>query len=255
MMLRKIYRTLLVIISNIIFLFPGVLLNLLFLPAGRSRARMQAVLTMLWSRAMCAILGIRVAKEGHGMKSVCFTVCNHASYADVFAMGSLGPTVFLSNHEVKEWPVIGWLARLGGTVFVNRNSKRAALQSMRAIEMKIEYGITVIIFPEGATSDGRTVRGFKSTFFNVPVRQNIRVRPVSIRYADEIVESVAWHGGARIGPHFWHLAGLRKIDVSLRFGRPIPPQPGDVPAVEARKRLSALAHESIVKGFEALKRK
>jgi 1-acyl-sn-glycerol-3-phosphate acyltransferase len=253
-MLLKTYRSLLLIILNLVLLFPGMLLNLLFLPAGRSRAKMQAVMTMLWSRAMCSILGIRVAKGGRRTKSVFFTVCNHASYVDVLAMGSLKPTVFLSNHEVKGWPLIGWLARLGGTVFVNRNSKRASLRSMLEIERKIDYGIRVVIFPEGTTSDGRSVKAFKSTFFNIPARHNMHVRPVSIRYAEEVADKVAWYGGKKIGPHFWTLAGLRKINVAVLYGHPIPPQSVGVSTVEARKRLRDLAHESIVQGFEALKR-
>jgi 1-acyl-sn-glycerol-3-phosphate acyltransferase len=253
-MFFKIYKTLLFIISNLIFLFPGVALNLIFLAADlRSRAKMQAVLTMLWSRAMCRILGIRVGKGGLPPDRGGFTVCNHASYIDVFAMGSIGPTVFLSNHEVKDWPLIGWLARLGGTVFVNRNSKRAALDAMREIERKIDLGITAIIFPEGTTSDGKSVRAFKSAFFNIPARQKIDVRPVSIRYAGNIVDGVAWYGGMKLWPHYWSIAGLRRIDVSVHFGPAISPQSDGMPTVEARKRLCTLTHESIMAGFEALK--
>jgi 1-acyl-sn-glycerol-3-phosphate acyltransferase len=157
-------------------------------------------------------------------------------------------------QEVKSWPIVGWLAYLGGTVFVNRASKRAALNAMSEIEMKVDWGITVIIFPEGATSDGRSVKAFKSTFFKIPVSRNIPVRPASIRYAEDVVDAVAWHSGAHVLSHFWNLAGLKTIRASVYYGAPIMPLAEWGTAVEARKQLRTLAHESVAAGFEGKKR-
>jgi 1-acyl-sn-glycerol-3-phosphate acyltransferase len=168
-------------------------------------------------------------------------------------MGCQRPTAFLSMQEVKSWPIIGWMAYLGGTVFVNRDSKRAALNAMSEIEMKVDWGITVIIFPEGGTSDGREVRTFKSTFFKIPAGRNIPVRPASIRYAEDIVDAVAWHSGAHILAHFWNLAGLKKIRASVFYGAPILPLAEWGSAVEVRKQLCARAYESVAAGFESKK--
>jgi 1-acyl-sn-glycerol-3-phosphate acyltransferase len=199
MLIIRTYKTIIFFASNFFFLFVGAAINLFAIPCGeRRRARAQAVLTMLWCKCVCFILGIHVTKSGHRSKKGGFTVSNHAGYADVFVMGSQRPTSFLSKHDVRDWPIIGWLAYLGGTVFVNRNSKRAALLAMAEIEKKIDAGITVIIFPEGTTSHGKTIRVFKSTFFKIPVTKNIPVRPASIKYADDAVAAVAWYGGMHI---------------------------------------------------------
>jgi 1-acyl-sn-glycerol-3-phosphate acyltransferase len=133
---------------------------------------------------------------------------------------------------------------------VNRNSKRASLDAMTEIEKKVAWGITVIIFPEGGTSDGRSVRAFKSTFFKIPVSMSVPVRPASIRYAENIVDAVAWHSGAHIAPHFWNLAGFKKIRASVFYGAPIHPLAEWATEVGARKQLCALARERVAAGFE-----
>jgi 1-acyl-sn-glycerol-3-phosphate acyltransferase len=234
-----------------VFLLAGLGVNLVFSASNRRRARANAISTMLWARTMCSILGIRVIKRGAAMESGGFTVCNHMSYLDVFVMGSVRPSSFLSNHEVKGWPVVGWLASLGGTVFVNRKSKRAALDAMREIEQKIDADIAVIIFPEGTTSDGRSVKAFKSTFFKVPAGRNIPVVPVSIRYAPDMQDELVWHGGMKLAPHFWKIIGFRRIEVTVHFSRPIGESSDAFSSAELRKRLCAEAYKSVVAGFNA----
>jgi 1-acyl-sn-glycerol-3-phosphate acyltransferase len=248
MIVRRIYRLLLLIPASILFLVAGVCVNLSMAANERGRARANALSTMLWSRAMCRILGIRVIKRGAEKAISGFAVCNHVSYIDVIAMGSVRPSSFLAMHEVKGWPLMGWLASLGGTIFVNRESKRAAVGVMQEIERKIDHGVTVIIFPEGATSDGKSIRRFKSTFFSVPVRKNIPVTPVGIRYTKALLGTVAWYGGMKLVPHFWNLLGCKSIKATLHFNQPVYSLDGQISAVEARKRLCALAYESIVTG-------
>jgi lyso-ornithine lipid O-acyltransferase len=251
MTVLKICRICLLIPASLVFLLAGLGVNLVFAGSVRERTRANAVSTMLWARAMCRILGIRVVKRGTGMGTGGFTVCNHMSYLDVFAVGSIRPSAFLSNHEVKGWPIVGWLASLGGTVFVNRKSKRAALDAMSEIEQKIDSGIAIIIFPEGTTSDGRSIKAFKSTFFKVPAGRNIPVAPVSIRYAPDMQDELVWHGGMKMAPHFWKIIGFRRIEAVVYFSPPIYESSDAVSSAEVRKRLCARACESVVAGFNA----
>jgi len=250
-MFLKLFRITVFIALNLVCLPAGVVVNLVLFPARRLRAQAQAVLTMLWSKAICLIFGIHVRGTGRQKKGGGFTVSNHLGYTDIFVLGSLGPTAFLSNHEVRGWPLFGWVAMLGGVVFVNRNSKRAALGAIRELERKIGSGVSVALFPEGSTSDGRAVRPFKSAFFNIPVRLGIPVFPAGLKYSDQVVNDVAWHGHTPLIPHFWRFAGLGRIDVTVNFGPAINPGSGDMPVVEARKRLSSLAHESVVSALGA----
>jgi 1-acyl-sn-glycerol-3-phosphate acyltransferase len=247
----KIYRIFLLVLASMIFLLVGIGLNIIFALNGRLRARAAAVGTMMWARSMCRVLGVHMARTCSVADVGFFTVCNHMSYVDILVLGSVRPSAFLSKHEVKSWPIIGQLAMLGGTVFVKRGSKRAAVDSMREIRQKIEAGIAVIIFPEGTTSEGKEIMPFKSTFFKVPASMNIPVTPASIRYAPEVRNEVAWYGGMELVPHFWKVMGIRKIEVALHFSPPISGSPDGTSLMEERKRLCAKAYESVVEGFNA----
>ena len=250
MTVRRIYRLLLLIPASLLFLIAGVCVNLSMAANERCRARANAVSTMLWSRAMCRILGIHVVKRGAEKTISGFAVCNHVSYIDVIVVGSVRPSSFLAMHEVKGWPLMGWLASLGGTIFVNRKSKRAAIGVMQEIERKIDHGVTVIIFPEGMTSDGKSIRRFKSTFFSVPARKNVPVTPVSIRYPEALLGTVAWYGGMKLAPHFWNLLGGKSIKAVLYLNQPVYGLAEEMSVVEARKRLCALAYKSVAAGGE-----
>jgi 1-acyl-sn-glycerol-3-phosphate acyltransferase len=236
---------------TLLFLLAGFGINLILSGNNRLRAKFNAFSTMFWAKAMCAIFGVRVVLSGADIMAGGFTVCNHMSYLDIFAIGSVRPSAFLSNHEVRGWPIIGWLALLGGTVFVNRQSKRAALEAIREIESKIDAGIAVVVFPEGTTSNGRSMRTFKSTFFNVPAGKDIPLIPVSIRYSPDMQDELAWYGGMKLAPHFWKVIGYRKIRVFIHFNPPILRPAGIVASAELRKKLCSLAHESVVAGFNA----
>lgn len=253
-MTRRIYRLMLLIPMSLFFLAAGVCVNLLLAGYERGRARADAVCTMLWSRAMCLILGIKVSRSGleHALSG--FAVCNHVSYLDIFVMGSVCPSSFLAKSEVKGWPLMGWLATLGGTIFINRELKKTAIVVMREIELKIDHGVMVIIFPEGTTSDGRSIRRFKSTFFSVPARKNIPVTPVSISYPEELLGTIAWYGGMKLVPHFWNLLGIKRIEAALHFNEPVYSPKEHVSAVEARKRLCTLAYESVATGCCVVKK-
>jgi lyso-ornithine lipid O-acyltransferase len=50
-------------------------------------------------------------------------VCNHLSYVDILVLSALAPCVFVAKRDVKHWPVIGWFAKLAGTVFVHREQR------------------------------------------------------------------------------------------------------------------------------------
>lgn len=246
---RKIYRLIVLITVSFLFIVAGVCVNISLAPNGRLRVKANAVCTMLWSRAMCRILGIRVIRRGLKNATCGFAVCNHISYLDVFVLGSICPTSFLAKREVKKWPIMGWLATLGGTVFINRELKKSAIGAMREIERKVEYGVMVIIFPEGTTSDGRSIGRFKSTFFSVPARKNKPVIPISISYPGEFLQKAAWYGGMKLGPHFWNLLGLENIDAVLHFNQPLSNHSKEISAAEGRKRLCSLAYKSVAAGI------
>ncbi len=87
--------------------------------------------------------------EGRGL-----TVSNHLTYLDILVYGAARPFLFVAKSEVRRWPLLGTLASLGGTIFVDRGRSLQVAQASRQIEQGLRDGIPVLLFPEG-TSFGR----------------------------------------------------------------------------------------------------
>ena len=79
------------------------------------------------------------------------------------------PGNFIAKSEVKKWPSI-WLdcSNLTGTVFVSRKKSGDCSTSLMTItKAALNSGKNLILFPEGTTSDGKTVMPFKSSLFKI----------------------------------------------------------------------------------------
>lgn len=249
--LLKIYKILLLLIVNIFFLLLGASVKLFFYKNPAVGTRIMAFCSMLWARALCRIFGIRLFIRGHFKEMRhCFIVSNHVSYLDILALASVRPSVFISKQEVKDWPLLGWLAQLGGAIFVDRNSKRSSLKALHEVEKVISCKVSIAIFPEGTTSDGSEIKEFKSSFFDVPARLKIPVQPVSIKYLSSNGNNpIAWYGDMYLLPHLWKILGMRYIDVSLYFNPVIKDVKTGFSRAQPRKTLSSISHKSIKDGL------
>ena len=49
-------------------------------------------------------------------------VSNHISWLDIAVIGSAARVFFLAKAEIEQWPVLGKLAKAGGTLFIKRGS-------------------------------------------------------------------------------------------------------------------------------------
>lgn len=221
-------------------------------------AGITALLAMLWAQACCSVLGIRVALSGNyqGFK-LGFIVCNHISYLDILVIGGIRPSVFVSKIEVKKWPLLGWLAILANTIFIDRQSKKGASDALIKMERRLKGNVNIIVFPEGTTTDGSHLKRFKSTLFDLPVKMDMPVIPVSLKYThingkqiepDEM-DAIAWYGDMRLIPHLWNLLGIREIKAALHFNSEINAASDAVSISEKRKILSKEAYKSVISGL------
>ncbi len=256
--LRRASRTVILVFLGLAGFTAAILLSTIWRTGKGLRARAKCM--SLWSRCACLALGIRVKTEGiREIPAGSFIIANHCSYLDILILGSLTPGVFVSKTEVAYWPLIGRLVRSAGTVFVNRSSRLSTSLTIREIEHRISSGVSVIVFPEGTTSNGTDVLKFKSSFFKVPIEKRCVLLPVSIVYCrtnGEIIDAlardeIAWYGNMSFLPHLWNVLGMRSIEVTVRRN----PAVRDIIALDsssARKHLAAYAWESVKAGYEAV---
>lgn len=180
-------------------------------------------------------------------------VSNHISYTDILVLGAALPAKFVSKVEVSGWPVIGQIAKLTGTLFIDRKKSAAGNHLQQIEEALFEHKKNLIIFPEGTTGDGRGVLPFKSSLFkiaeNLPEHEKLTIQPVTIEYthinglpvqANER-KKIAWVGDASFGPHFKQFVNLGMIRVSVTIHPPLPNlKDRKLLAAEAQKVVSSV---------------
>jgi 1-acyl-sn-glycerol-3-phosphate acyltransferase len=169
-------------------------------------------------------------------------VSNHLSYLDILVLGALMPSIFVAKLDVKHWPVFGWLARLGGTLFADRTCRTQVGPLNQQIRAALEQGVMVILFPEGTSSDGRTVLPLKSALLEPATNYSSPVSASLIEYhlADgEVGEEVCYWKDMTFVPHLFNLLTKRSIVASVQFSK--------IPAANRnRKELARLLHSELL---------
>jgi 1-acyl-sn-glycerol-3-phosphate acyltransferase len=204
---------------------------------------------------LCALIGLRVQVVGEAARDrpVLF-VSNHSSWLDVLVLGSALEACFVAKAEVGRWPVVRTVARLGRTVFVSR-SRTQTKGEAGVIRDRLAAGDSIILFPEGTTSDGGRVLPFRSAFLSVADGAR-RVQPVSVVF-DRLGglpacrrdrPLFAWYGDTDIFTHFWRLARRPGARATVVLHAPLDPA-----AYPDRKALTAACSAVVAEGCAALR--
>jgi len=163
--------------------------------------------TQIVCKVAFRIMGISRRVVGQPMRHRGAVVANHSSWLDIFTLNANQRIYFVSKSEVADWPGIGWLARATGTVFIERNPKRAREQT-EVFQQRLLHNHRLLFFPEGTSTDGLQVLPFKTTLFQSfladDLRDKIWVQPVSVVYtAPEGGDPrfYGWWGDMTFGAH------------------------------------------------------
>ena len=172
-------------------------------------------------------------------------ICNHVSYVDILVLVSLAPAVFVAKREVKSWPVMGLLAQLGGTVFIDRQRRTHVGEVNDEIQTALADGALVIVFPEGTSSDGRPFCRSSRPCSNRPRSRNIRspLAALNTRWLTAMRARKFAIGATRcFFPHLLNLLSKRSVRATVRFA-PVESHSTD------RKELAQQLHAAVL-GFE-----
>jgi len=193
-----------------------------------------------------SVLGIRLEVRGEAPRPPFFLVANHLSYVDILVLHSCLNCLFLAKSEVGSWPVIGFLARSTGTLFVERGRKTDLLRVIRETQRRMDGGFGVVVFPEGTSTDGSAVLPFKASLFEVPASTGQAVQCASISYitppsAPPARLAVCWWGGMTFGRHFLELLTLPPFRALVSFGtEPIVAPDRKTLALESQRAVESL---------------
>ena len=180
---------------------------------------MRAAWLQISSRRLLRVFRIKTQFDGNIPLSG-LLVCNHLSYLDILVLAALAPCVFVAKSEVRYWPIFGWFAKLAGTVFVHREQRTQAGQTVTEIENALQTDSLVVLFPEGTSSDGHTVLPFKSSLLEPAARQAHPLSASLIQYAlgdGDVGEEVCYWKDMILVPHLINLCNKRAVQASVHF--------------------------------------
>ena len=150
---------------------------------------------MLFLAVVARMAGARIVRHGTPLRRKVMFTANHISWLDIPAMASQTGCAFVAKAEVAQAPVIGWLAKLNRTVFVQREARMAVADQVNELREALADAWSITIFPEGTTTDGHSLLPFKSSMLRVlePPPEAVLVQPVMLDYG-EVAEWIGWVG-------------------------------------------------------------
>lgn len=195
-----------------------------WLALGGSRRTPRERLAQDWHWRLLDILGVRLRMEGTPLRVPHMTVANHVSWLDIPVLGALEPTRFVSKSEVRHWPIAGWFAVACGTFFIRRG-KGGARPLIEQLVPHLRSAGSVVIFPEGTTTDGSEVRPFHARLFGAAIEAGCPVQPVTLQYglSDDDENVAAFIGDDSLLTHLVRLLRNPGVEVRVRYGPPLAP--------------------------------
>lgn len=144
-----------------------------------------------WARWLLRALGVRLSISGGERTKTrlkdpdrlsTFVVSNHVSWMDTVVLLAVQPTRQIAKREIGGWPLIGWLARHGGTIFLDRTRLTTLSDTVEEVTTALRAGHIVSACPEATTHCGRRTGHFYPALFQSVIDADASVRPVAIRY-------------------------------------------------------------------------
>lgn len=174
----RVLRVLLVVMFGLAMAALFTLYEHLRIPASAERRQRWSQLFM---RKLSSALPFKVRVIGQLPQQPMLWVSNHVSWTDIPLLGMLTPLSFLSKAEVRSWPVAGWLALKAGTLFIRRGGNDSQLLR-KQISQHLQRACALLIFPEGTTTDGRSLRTFHGRLLASAIDTHTPLQPVALRY-------------------------------------------------------------------------
>jgi 1-acyl-sn-glycerol-3-phosphate acyltransferase len=222
----------------------GLVTTVLIFPAVRQTRR--DAMTKSWSRRLLRMLNVDARLHGHALDAVggnLLIVANHISWLDIFVLLSMRPVRFVAKAELRRWPVVGPLITRAGTLYVERTRRHDTHKVNRRAAEALASGDALAIFPEGTTTDGRSLLPFHGSLLQPIVDAQGHVVPVTIRYrtpAGLPTDAAAYVGDTSIVESFWRLTAERAVVVDVHVAAPLP-------ARDRHRRELSRAAEAIIR--------
>ncbi|HUV32539.1 MAG TPA: lysophospholipid acyltransferase family protein, partial [Devosiaceae bacterium] len=230
MILRLAFFVLIVLPYTIAFLPVQIVIVVLRLPGWH-------ILPRGFHWLLCRLLSLRLTVIGRPYaKAPTLLLCNHISWMDIPAIGSIAPLVFVSKSDVRRWPLVGPMAALQKTIFVDRRRRTDSARTSSEMAARLAGGSAVLLFAEGTSGMGTHVLPFRSALVGAVQgamassgATEMVIQPVTIAYThihglplgrtDRSL--VAWVGDMGVGDNLRDILTSGTKSVTVMFGEPV----------------------------------
>jgi 1-acyl-sn-glycerol-3-phosphate acyltransferase len=216
-----------------------------------NQARQRRVLKT-WSKQLLEIFNIGIQIEGQQptrSTAGSLIIANHVSWLDIFVVNAIHPSRFIAKSEVREWPIIGWLCKRSGTIFIDRALRQKTSATNLRISLLLEQGTCVGLFPEGTTTDGKQVGHFHSSLIQPAIDAHARIFPIALRYQDDDGEAntaAPFIGDTTLVQSIWRIIRCSHLNALVVF------TPELSTADMGRRMLARAAQDSIAQALQTI---
>lgn len=211
-LIRFIVFVVLITFFSLIFFFMS------FLRSKETNAKKALVLRDFLISVSNNLLGIRTIVYGQKPTVQGLIVANHRSYFDPIAIINHVHAFPVGKKEVASWPLIGYICKISGVLFVDRKDPKSRQETAEKIREALGKGYSIINFPEGTTDDLPTTVDFNYGSFVMATKIKAAVIPIAIDYKEK---TDAFIGDDTFIPHFLKCFGKRTTEIKMTFFPPI----------------------------------
>lgn len=199
-----------------------------------------------WSTKLLRIFGMRSVRFGTPLADPVMFIANHTSWIDIELLHSQRAACFVAKAEIASWPLVGWMAATGGTIFHRRGSNHSLASVMQVMVERLHDGRSVAVFPEGGTGYNGVLKTFHARIFQAALDADVSVQPVALRFARggrRVIDAGFREGESFMG-NIVRLLGEAPMDAEVHFLTSVPASP------DARRRMAELSRERIAAALE-----
>lgn len=199
-----------------------------------------------WSTSVLRTFGLRSVRFGQPLADPALFVANHTSWIDIEMLHSQRAACFVAKAEIARWPVIGWMAGTGGTIFHRRGSNHSLATVMQVMVERLHGGRSVAVFPEGGSGFNGVLKVFHARIFQAALDADVPVQPVALRFARQgrRVIDAGFREDETFIANLLRLLGEAPMDAEIHFLKPVPASP------DARRRMAELSRERIEEALQ-----
>eukprot|EP00764_Aduncisulcus_paluster_P011277 gnl/Carplike_NY0171/4242_a5741_316.p1 GENE.gnl/Carplike_NY0171/4242_a5741_316~~gnl/Carplike_NY0171/4242_a5741_316.p1 ORF type:complete len:455 (+),score=110.77 gnl/Carplike_NY0171/4242_a5741_316:34-1398(+) len=140
-------------------------------------------------------------------------IAPHTSWSDILLLLSFGFSSFVAKSELKKVPLVGYIARGAGALFVERScvDSRTFVRESITKRATTPDGVPMCLFVEGTTTNASMLLQYRAGVF----RAGVSVQPIIVKYP-YVFDNPAWDTNGSI-PNIIHVLSQLHNRAEIHF--------------------------------------